>query len=335
MDNRIKVIDYFRGFSIFTIIVYHYLGTLKLPGLLTYAIGFGGTGVHVFILISGFGLYLSYLKKPLSYFAFLSKRFSKVYIPAIIAVTIIVLISFIVPIYKPSLYAYLGHVFLYKMFDNRIMCSYGIHFWFISLIFQFYFLFPLIVKAKEKLSDSWFLGLGLFISLSWSVFVALIGKDDVRVWNGCFLQYLWEFSLGMYLAERYLRQGFKFWEISNIKLIGITIISLVLFALLVFKFGKIGKLFDDVPALFSYAGVALLIFSYSPQFIKQFFYKTGDISYSLYLYHIVVLLLVAYFAPALGVLGLIISILLTYAVALLIEQLTARKSKPIVAKVSA
>ena len=334
MDNRIKVIDYFRGFSIFTIIIYHYLDAIKLTKLLSYAIGFGGTGVHLFILISGFGLYLSRLKKPLSYPDFLVKRFSKVYIPAVIAVTAIVLISFFVPIYKPWLYAYLGHVFLYKMFDNSIIVSYGIHFWFISMIFQFYFVFPLIVKVKEKLSDGWFLGLGVFISLSWSVFVAMIGKDDIRVWNGCFIQYLWEFCLGMVLAERYLKKGYKFWEISNIKLFGITAISLILFALLVFKFGKIGKLFDDIPALFSYAGVSLLIFNFSPEALKQFFYKTGDISYSLYLYHIVTLLLVFHFAPSIGVVGLIIALVLTYAVAYLISKVPPLKKTTVKPKLT-
>ena len=35
----------------------------SLSGVLSKAAAFGGAGVHVFILCSGFGLYLSYLKK--------------------------------------------------------------------------------------------------------------------------------------------------------------------------------------------------------------------------------------------------------------------------------
>ena len=31
----------------------------------------------------------------------------------------------------------------------------------------------------------------------------MLGKSDVRVWNSFFLQYLWEFVLGMYLAKCY------------------------------------------------------------------------------------------------------------------------------------
>ena len=40
---------------------------------------FGGSGVHVFILCSVFGLYLSHLNNPLRYANFLKKRFLKVY----------------------------------------------------------------------------------------------------------------------------------------------------------------------------------------------------------------------------------------------------------------
>lgn len=43
----------------------------------------------------------------------------------------------------------------------------------------------------------------LLISMLWATIVAMLGKSDVRVWNSFFLQYLWEFVLGMYLAKCY------------------------------------------------------------------------------------------------------------------------------------
>ena len=75
MKKHLDVIDFLRGFSIFTIVVMHLLQGYQLPNALYKITSFGGAGVHVFILCSGFGLYLSYLYKPLKYVEFLKRRF--------------------------------------------------------------------------------------------------------------------------------------------------------------------------------------------------------------------------------------------------------------------
>lgn len=64
--QKYNIVDYLRGISIFTIVVMH-LCQGYAGGALHKALAFGGAGVHVFILCSGFGLYLSYLRKPLGY----------------------------------------------------------------------------------------------------------------------------------------------------------------------------------------------------------------------------------------------------------------------------
>ena len=61
--KRIYIIDYLRGIGIFTIVLMH-LCQGYTNGALNKAFAFGGAGVHVFILCSGLGLYLSYLHKP-------------------------------------------------------------------------------------------------------------------------------------------------------------------------------------------------------------------------------------------------------------------------------
>jgi peptidoglycan/LPS O-acetylase OafA/YrhL len=80
---RLQIIDYLRGYSIFTIVIFHLVQFFPLPDIFSNAINFGGAGVHVFVLCSGFGLCLSQLNKPLSYVQFLKKRFLKIYIPKI------------------------------------------------------------------------------------------------------------------------------------------------------------------------------------------------------------------------------------------------------------
>lgn len=79
--KKLDVVNFLRGYSIFTIVIMHLVGMLGISGIWEKAAAFGGAGVHVFILCSGFGLYLSYLRKPLGYIAFLKKRFTRIYMP--------------------------------------------------------------------------------------------------------------------------------------------------------------------------------------------------------------------------------------------------------------
>ena len=138
------MIDFLRGYSIFTIVLMHLLLNYDLPFWLSKMSLFGGTGVHVFILVSGFGLYLSYLNNPLSYKDFLRKRFGLIYWP----MAIICLITAIWMYYQGQsvLMPLLGNLFLFKMFVYELESSMGGQMWLISTIIQFYIAWPLIVR---------------------------------------------------------------------------------------------------------------------------------------------------------------------------------------------
>ena len=79
--KKYELIDFLKGFAIFTIVIYHALQRIDLNPMMQDAIKLGGTGVHLFLLISGLGLYLSHKRKALNFPAFLKKRFSKIYLP--------------------------------------------------------------------------------------------------------------------------------------------------------------------------------------------------------------------------------------------------------------
>ena len=143
--NKYKLVHFLKGWSIFTIVLMH-LCQGYASGILCKALAFGGAGVHVFILCSGFGLYLSYLRKPLKYKEFLKRRFSKVWVPYAIAVVLwgvwLMMRSGIFPIKEVA-----SHLFLYKMFSTELDTSLCYPYWFISTIVQFYLFWPLIVKV--------------------------------------------------------------------------------------------------------------------------------------------------------------------------------------------
>ena len=139
-QNRYEIIDFANGFSILTIVLMHFIQNFMnyIPHAVSLAATVGGSGVHVFIFCSGFGLYLSYLKNSVNYGSFLKSRFLKIYVPYIM----IIVISALVPyMYQESdrIVALLSHLFLFKMFMPQYEESFGGQFWFISTIIQFYF----------------------------------------------------------------------------------------------------------------------------------------------------------------------------------------------------
>ena len=149
--KKIEIIEFLKGYSIFTIVIFHLLQEVSLPPIFEKAIFFGGTGVHLFILLSGLGLYLSFQNKPTDYFTFLKKRLNRIYLPYILVVLISALIALSIPIYENSNYALLGHIFLYKMFDSKIIESYGSQLWFISTIIQLYFALKILTSLAYLL----------------------------------------------------------------------------------------------------------------------------------------------------------------------------------------
>jgi len=291
--KKLDIVDFLKGFSMLTIVLYHYLNKIDLPSYLLTASRFGGTGVHLFIFLSGFGLYLSHLRKAISYPAFLKRRLSKVYLPYIIIVLISALIAVFLPIYDNSLYALGGHLLFYKMFDESIVGSYGYPLWFISMILQFYLAFPLILWLRKVLKGHYFLIVSFIVSLSWSALVLYTGKESLRVWNSFFLQYLWEFALGFSIAQWLQNKNYQFqlkirpWQSLSLGLIACTI-----YATAALKGGDQAMLFNDIPAFFGYTLLAIWLYQIAHTKIKSFFLFTAKLSYSLYLLHYLCLLIV-------------------------------------------
>ena len=267
--NKLDVINYLRGFSITTIVLMHLLQSYSTNEFLTKVSSFGGAGVHTFILCSGFGLYYSYLRKPLSYKQFLKRRFTKVYIPYIL----IIITSAIIPFYNTSEEKWielLSHVFLFKMFIEKWECSYGGQFWFVSTIIQFYICWPIIIKLYKKSNVT----IAVFISLSWAILTTTLGLSEERIWNSFFLQYLWEFVLGMWLANLYFKQPSKFIIPSYKKLIPISILGVLLTGITGYYGGGL-KSFNDIPSLFGYLSIALIVYKLAINFINSFFSYTN------------------------------------------------------------
>lgn len=312
---RLAIVDYLRGFAIFTIVLMHCVQGY-LDGSLDKAISFGGAGVHVFIFCSGFGLYLSHLNKPLRYMDFLKKRFLKVYVPYVIAVALYVLWN----LFSEGVAewrAVASHVFLYKMFNNELDVSICYPFWFISTIIQFYVFFPLIIKLLRVKGG---LLVAFIISLLWAAVVGALGYESYRPWGSFFLQYLWEFVLGMWLAEKVKTKGYEdaslVGKLKFSTLVITTVVGMAITGLMAWNGGYL-KLFNDIPSFVGYISALLLIYKIGIKFINRFFESSSRIGYELYLVHCLVFEILHYAFDGLIPVWVILAlcIFLSYAVA--------------------
>lgn len=289
MNTHFEIINYFRGFSIFTIVLMHLLqGNRWIPSIMDKALSFGGAGVHVFILVSGFGLYLSHLRNPLIYTRFLKKRFTKVYTPyAILVVAWFLWFGFSQHDWKVE--ELLSHLLLYKMFSSELDVSLCHPYWFISTIIQFYLVWPILVRLARLNGRKIRIGgviISLIISVVWATVVGLLGYENLRPWGSNCIQYLWEFVLGMWLAERYFEspQIFQVRQLNGWLLLLLAGICMGVTGVMAWN-GEFLKLYNDVPSLMGYLSVALLIYKLNISVLNRFFSYTNTIGYEWYLIH--------------------------------------------------
>lgn len=312
--KKIELIEFLRGYSILTIVMYHYLQSFHLQNIFGKLIAFGGTGIHLFVLLSGFGLYYSHIHKPLKMGDFLWKRITKIYFPYIAVVFVSALIALIIPIYKSSWYALGGNIFLYKMFDEHIIGSYGYPLWFISMIIQFYLAFNLMIYLKNKVQNINFIIINLVISIVWVGIVVLLDKEDMRIWNSFFFRYTWEFAIGIVLADRFVHNNYSLTiKIKNYQLLIIALLGCGLYASLALFCGTIGKLTNDIPALIGYSAFAVWIYKTNVQVFNRFMLYSGKISYPLYLLHTLFQQMLLYYIGGINLpLSLLSALILTY-----------------------
>lgn len=326
--RQYEIIDFFKGFSILTIVVMHLIQgfIIALPEFIKTASSLGGTGVHIFIFCSGFGLYLSQLNNPKNYMEFIKTRFKKIYIPYIV----IILICFCIPFMytgEHRIIALLSHIFCFKMFVQEYEYSFLGPTWFVSTIIQFYLIFIPLCALKKKMKTYRFAVMGLIISIIWWILVYLLGKSEIRVWNSFFLQYLWEFILGMCIADILFRK--KDINVNVIILIISAILGLAVEGILGIKGGSF-KVFNDIFALIGYGSLVILL--YHIRLFNKIILKLSQFSYEWFLVHMLVFLIIFRVNPntfvsqlCLGLIAFAISILIAYIYSLFVKNFLNKK----------
>ena len=292
-ENRphsIEYVDFAKGYAMLTVVLFHFFfGNIVFGNLLDKAVFFGGSGIHLYFFLSGFGLTLGRKVPPLEFYR---RRFTKIFLPYMFFVSFAFVLGFF---YRVSVvqgwWAYLSHLFLFKMFDKDLMASYGYQLWFMSTLIQFYLVFPLLLAVKEKLGSLRWLALATLVSLAYFGFVYASRLNGNTAWVTHFPQFLWEFALGMTLADVYRNKNFRFWDWSPGWYACLAVLGVGAMGYFTLTFGEGVRAFNDIPAFLGYASLSILDFQFTRKYLpwlKNAFMKLGDVSFFLYLTHVLV-----------------------------------------------
>ena len=285
--NKLLNIEFLRGFAVILVFFFHYNQKL---------FGFFFVGVDIFFLLSGFVITTSiYSKNEFNFFNFLLRRIKRIY-PALIFTLILFFIyyflfyknyiddyennffSIIFTILGLSNFYYSTNVSLFY-FNQEI--RWLIHTWSLSVEIQFYILVALISsfffskRFNIKIYAKYFFFIISIISFLLFIFTDIKYISDYYSLPGR----LWEFSLGscLYFLKKEKKLNFN---------IGINSFLIILIFLNFFSLNyKLIITFSIISIFF------ILVFSdiFNKNILTNFILYYGKISYSFYLWHLILI----------------------------------------------
>jgi peptidoglycan/LPS O-acetylase OafA/YrhL len=251
-DNVQQTNDYFtfiRAVGIIGIFSWHYYGIIHAsrfskPITETFAgasragdylwsvtqvlLGVGGEFMpEMFVIASGYGLYLSYINKRPTWTAFIKRRALRI-LP-LYYMTVLIMFFFVLK-EDGTLKGFVYHLLMVHTFTEYSI-EYGT-LWFIGYIIQLYILFPFIVKAFNHDRIKWLLFISSFFMSSAAHY--LLARNGMSYREILPTDYLPLFIFGMLLAESRFRGGKLHALLLNpsaslVSLVVVTLTSLTLF----------------------------------------------------------------------------------------------------------
>ncbi|MCR4719319.1 MAG: acyltransferase [Firmicutes bacterium] len=253
----------------------------SVPHILIFAVNKSlGFCVPAFIFLSGFKLFKSYEERPLDIKRFFDRRFKKIVIPYFFAVLIY--------IFYFGTKGWLEGGF----FKMLILGTVSAHFYYIVVLVQLYLLFPLVFRLFEKHSRTTF-AVSLLLTLFCVIFL------QTGYWDRFFGTYIFYFVLGMYWAKCDLYARLKE-KLPKICIVYVLILIYHIFRLYLSECA--GRIYEMFPVInMIYIVFAIIVFyaaseevlRYSPR-IMYLSRLIGKCSYSIYLYHLLVIFVLKY-----------------------------------------
>ena len=203
-----------RVLAIFMIVIFHLFDSIeKVNSEIFYSLIFkmthiGSQGIHFFFFISAFFLYLKYntlSKYNLLFFKWLIKRLKKLYPTYIASILIISVMYYLFLEQTFSIKEIIINIFpLIRNFSSEYIHSINGNFWFLHTLIEFYLIFPLLIKFSTKMSNIQFIlftYLIVILYILYYTFYLSIDSATLNPYSSFFLNYLYDFSLGIILAK--------------------------------------------------------------------------------------------------------------------------------------
>ncbi len=149
----ISVSQELKGLAILTIIFAHVTYALVNDARFLHPLAtMAGVGVDLFLLLSGYGLIISSLKKPGSVWQFYKYRLAKLYIPFWTCLVIFFILDFFI-LHINYGWAYIAQSLLGVFTRANLYLDVNSPFWYFSWIMMYYLIFPwLLIKKNPWLS---------------------------------------------------------------------------------------------------------------------------------------------------------------------------------------
>jgi peptidoglycan/LPS O-acetylase OafA/YrhL len=289
--QSLDLVQLLRGIASLLVVLMHTTLNAKekmdLPFLGEF-FAFGGAGVDIFFVLSGFIItYTSQkaLASPSNFFSFLKRRFVRIFPTYWIIITLFLLLQLALPSFYPSLYPFnasnLANTYL--LIPDHIMVN-GVS-WTLSYELFFYFLFSLAFLIRQKLL-LWVLSIAYVITL---IVLPLTGLNagHVNPWVGLavFPMNL-EFFMGILAAQVIPRLNARF-SIPFMLLGTVTFITSAIYSnsgySLQNPFNRV--ILYGIPSFFIITGIVRYELNKSIK-VHNLFVSLGEASYSLYLIHL-------------------------------------------------
>ncbi|MGZ4883065.1 MAG: acyltransferase [Halobacteriota archaeon] len=242
-DKWLQGIQYFRAIAVIEIIALHALlvaswvgasafGPLKLAVIHVFGY-FTGFGVAHFVFISGVVLYNKY-RHRFSLSMFYRRRVSSILPPYAVWSTFYFFYGYVAVLillffhYQGAFSGYSSLPAAEQVFIGYVNAlATGInHLWFVVLILQLYVLYPLLVRLYEgrtRLTNPlYLLSVLALVQIVFTTFV--IREDRQSLLSNLFVNFVFFFVLGFYVAERY--DAIKA-RISNVSVLGLSLVVIL------------------------------------------------------------------------------------------------------------
>ncbi|MBN1974557.1 MAG: acyltransferase, partial [Sedimentisphaerales bacterium] len=293
--------DMVRGLAISAVVIHHWLlfishqSSSNLTYNLTETIqDVMGTAVHLFFILSGWGITLSYLKKEhFSWSAWVKRRFRKIILPYwLIVILTFLLINMghrLFPKFLESNYSWLSLISYLTFTRNFYSPGWDMNptLWFMPVIVLLYAVFPVLIRTLERYGIVALLIISAVITYG-SITLCVLAGYPVTHQSALFLFYVIEFSFGILIGYTYHYNANLLDQLSNFKMFCLGI-GFYTISFLMIKFWKLGSLYND---LFTALGVFLLtiyfcqwLYRFSKDSMIKILTSISKESYLMYLIH--------------------------------------------------